>query len=123
VTLRVGIDLLSVDEVRDAIAAHDERYLQRVYTDAERRDCGEEPERLAARFAAKEALIKALRPDGEAVPWRDIEVRRDPAGWTELELHGSAARLADSQGVVSSAVSLTHDRDRASAVVVLELRG
>lgn len=121
VALRVGIDLLSVDEVRDAIAAHDERYLARIYTDAERRDCGEDPERLAARFAAKEAAIKALRPGDEALPWRDIEVRRDRAGWTELELHGAAARLAERQGVTSAAVSLTHDRDRVSAVVVLEL--
>jgi holo-[acyl-carrier protein] synthase len=119
--LRVGIDLLSVDEVRAAIASHDRRYLDRIYTSAELDDCGSDPQRLAARFAAKEATIKALRPGAEAVPWRDIEVRRHPHGWTDLELHGAAAELARRQGVTDTAVSLTHDGDRASAVVVVEL--
>lgn len=119
--VRVGIDLLSVGDVREAIATHDRRYLDRVYTPDEQRDCAGDPERLAARFAAKEAAIKALRPASEAVPWSDIEVRRDPAGWTDLVLHRAAARLAARDGVTSLAVSLTHDRDRASAVVVIEL--
>jgi holo-[acyl-carrier protein] synthase len=119
--LRVGIDLLSVEEVREAIAAHDRRYLDRIYTSAELHDCDSDPQRLAARFAAKEATIKALRPGTEAVPWRDIEVRRHPEGWTDLELHGAAAELARRQGVTDTAVSLTHDGDRASAVVVVEV--
>ena len=117
-TLRVGIDLVDVARVREAIAAHGERYLARIYTDAERADCRDDPERLAARFAAKEAALKVLRPDVDAVPWRTIEVRRSPTGWVELSLTGQAAELARRAGLQELALSLTHEGDRASAVVV-----
>jgi len=81
---RVGIDLVSVDTVRESIREHGDRYLERIYTEAELRDClgaeGTVPERLAARFAAKEATIKVLRPTDEPIPWHDIEVIRHPSG-------------------------------------------
>jgi holo-[acyl-carrier protein] synthase len=122
VSLRVGIDLVSVDAVRDSIRAHGARYLERIYTEAELRDCegaeGTNPERLAARFAAKEATLKALRPSDEAIPWRHIEVVRHPSGWVELELSGRAAASAAAQGLSGFAVSLTHEAGYASAVVV-----
>lgn len=120
--VRVGIDLVSVDTVRDSLHTHADRYLRRVYTDREVADCrterGVEPERLAARFAAKEATMKALRVADEAVPWHSIEVRRDPAGWVDLALSGRAAELAAAAGVGELAVSLTHEREYASAVVI-----
>jgi holo-[acyl-carrier protein] synthase len=123
-SLRVGIDLVSVDAVRDSIRTHGARYLERIYTAAELRDCegaagtSPEPERLAARFAAKEAALKALRPSNEAIPWRSIEVVRHPSGWVELELSGRAAASAVAQGLRDFAVSLTHEAGYASAVVV-----
>ncbi|HWT95715.1 MAG TPA: holo-ACP synthase [Solirubrobacteraceae bacterium] len=124
--VRVGIDLVRVEDVEDSINRHAERYLERVYTGRELADCrsehGVQAERLAARFAAKEAAIKVLRPDGEAVPWLDIEVRREPGGWVELELARRAAGLAERAGVASLAVSLTHESGYASAVVIAELR-
>ena len=90
--VRVGIDLVSVDTVRESIREHGDRYLERIYTEAELRDClgaeGTVPERLAARFAAKEATIKVLRPTDQPIPWRNIEVIRHPSGWVELELSG-----------------------------------
>jgi holo-[acyl-carrier protein] synthase len=124
--LRVGIDLASVDAVRESIRAHAERYLERVYTEGELRECqtaaGLDPERLAARFAVKEAAMKVLRPsDTAAVPWRTIGVRRGPSGSVELELSGPAAVLADEIGITELAVSLTHEADFAAAVVVAEL--
>jgi holo-[acyl-carrier protein] synthase len=119
--VRVGIDLVRVDDVRDALRAHGQRYLDRVYTPREVDDCGgpdAAAERLAARFAAKEAVLKVLRPAGEAVPWSDIEVRRDPGGWVDVELRGSAAALAGTRSVAHVSVSLTHEGDYASAVAL-----
>ena len=116
--LRVGTDLISVTEVRDAIAVHGERYLRRVYTPQERADTRDDPARLAARFAAKEAVVKVLRPDDDAIPWDHIQVRRRPGGWTDLVLHGRAAARAGEAGLIDWAVSLSHDGDLATAVAV-----
>jgi holo-[acyl-carrier protein] synthase len=79
-------------------------------------------ERLAARFAAKEATLKVLRAGDEGISLRAIEVRRDPGGWVDLELTGPAAALAAEAGLSGFAVSLTHDGGYASAVVLAELR-
>ena len=123
--VRVGIDLVSVASIQASIDAHGDRYLDRLYTARELSDCrsaGEiDPERLAARFAAKEATMKVLRPADQAIPWNTIEIRRDPAGWVDLELTGRAAALATEAGVRDLAVSLTHEGSYASAVVVAEL--
>jgi holo-[acyl-carrier protein] synthase len=120
--MRVGIDLVPVDVVRESIATHGTRYLERVYSPREISDCrrgGEiDPERLAARFAAKEAAFKALRVGDSPVGWRDVEVRRDPDGWVDLLLTGGAATLAEQAGITGLAVSLSHERGVATAVVV-----
>jgi holo-[acyl-carrier protein] synthase len=123
-TLRVGTDLVAVDSVRDSLSEHGEHYLQRIYTEGEIADCtspaGLDPERLAARFAAKEATLKVLRPDDQGIPWTDIEVRRDRTGWVALELSGTAAALASQVGVGDLALSITHEGGFASAVVVAQ---
>jgi holo-[acyl-carrier protein] synthase len=125
VPLRVGIDLVRVSAVREAFAQHGERYLQRVFTEREVADCGGpgRPDllRLAARFAAKEAALKALRAGDAAVPWPAVEVVRGEDGAPELELHGVAADLAAAAGIAGLAVSLTHEDEYASAVVVAEM--
>jgi holo-[acyl-carrier protein] synthase len=122
VPLRVGIDLVSVESVRDSVNEHAEHYLRRVYTEREVRDCskpgGVDPERLAARFAAKEATLKVLRPGEVGVPWFQIEVRRNPEGSVELELSGAAAALAAEAGLTELALSITHEGGFASAVVI-----
>jgi holo-[acyl-carrier protein] synthase len=123
VAQRVGIDLTSVERVREAVAAHGQRYLDRVYTPRERVDCGDDAARLAARFAAKEAAIKVLRPTAAtALPWSDIEVVRQPDGHVELVLAGLAAEHAAGQGLTGFAVSLSHEGDSACAVVCAEQR-
>jgi holo-[acyl-carrier protein] synthase len=120
--LRVGTDLVSIDTVRESIEDHAEHYLERVYTEREVRDCrtasGLDAERLAARFAAKEATLKVLRPREEGIPWNSIEVRRDPSGWVELALSGPAAALASDAGVTELSLSIAHEGAFASAVVV-----
>jgi holo-[acyl-carrier protein] synthase len=124
--IRVGIDLVSADAVRDSIRAHGERYVRRVYSEREVADCRTataiDPERLAARFAAKEATFKVLRGGDEALPWRDVEVVRDPSGWVELLLNGRAATLACEAGISHLALSLTHEQGLVAAVVVAEIR-
>ncbi len=120
--MRVGIDLVAVASIEEAIAAHGDHYLTRIYTEHELDDCRVEgavdAERLAGRFAAKEAAMKTLRPGDEAVPWSSIAVHRRAAGWVELELSGPAAELAEQAGIADMAVSLTHERGFAAAVVV-----
>jgi holo-[acyl-carrier protein] synthase len=119
---RVGIDLVSVQSVRDSISAHGAHYLERVYTEQEVRDCstadGIDAERLAARFAAKEAALKALRPEQEGILLRSIEVKRDASGRVELSLSGAAADLAAKDGLVALALSIAHEGGFACAVVV-----
>lgn len=117
--MRVGIDTVEVAAVEAALAAHGERYLRRVYTSREIADCGGDAERLAARFAAKEAAFKALRAGDGGIPWSAVEVVRAPGGHPELELHGPAAALADGFGAL--AVSMTHEAGLASAVVVAQV--
>jgi holo-[acyl-carrier protein] synthase len=122
---QVGIDLVAVDSVAEALRSpHGDRYLARIYTDAEIADCriatGVDPERLAARFAAKEAAIKVLQIGDDAVSMRDIEVRRDASGRVSLMLHGRAAELAARAGLVDFSVSLTHEGGFAAAVVVAD---
>lgn len=119
---RVGVDLTSVAEVAGSLAVQGERYLRRLFTEGEVASCagpdGPAPERLAARFAAKEAAVKVLRPTGSRPAWRDIEVRRDEDGACDLVLHGSAAALAAAQGIDRLALSLSHEAGMAVAVVV-----
>ena len=119
---RIGVDVARVTDIHDSVEAFGTRYLRRVFTDQEIASCaGSDVVRdrgLAARFAAKEALLKVLRVGDVAVDWREVEVRRTPGGWPELALHGELARLADSSRLRDTSVSLTHDRELAMAVVV-----
>jgi holo-[acyl-carrier protein] synthase len=98
-----------------------------VYTERELHDCttpvgAPDAQRLAARFAAKEATLKVLRSADEAVPWRTIGVRSGAHGAPAIELAGVAARLARRRGVESLAVSLTHEGPFAAAIVVANVR-
>jgi holo-[acyl-carrier protein] synthase len=113
---RVGIDLVDVSQIAGSIDAFGDRFLARVFTDAEvayARSTHDVAARLAARFAAKEAVRKALRLDG--VGWRDIEVVRRADGACDLALHG-AARAALGDGAL--ALSMSHEGDHATAVVI-----
>ena len=125
--MRVGTDLVVVADVRASVASFAGKYLERVYTPDELRECslpggGHDAERLAARFAAKEATLKALRTGDAAVPWTDVEVARHPDGSPRLRLSGAAAAIAEHDGVGELAVSLAHDGGLATAVVVAEAR-
>ncbi len=126
--LRVGVDLVHVGEVAAAVECFGDRYVTRIYTDHEisccRRDgvAGSGPayamESLAARFAAKEAVLKVLRPVDVQPAWRSIELHRMAGGWCEIRLSGPAAALADEAGVDGFAVSVSHEATLAAAVVI-----
>jgi holo-[acyl-carrier protein] synthase len=121
--LRVGIDLVEVDEVAATLHSNlGARYLSRIYTSREVEDCLRDrevdPIKLAGRFAAKEAAMKALRVGDRAVSWREVEVHRAEDGAPTLVLRGAAAALASEAGLAHFAVSMTHERKYASAIVV-----
>ncbi|KTR39074.1 MULTISPECIES: holo-ACP synthase [Curtobacterium] len=118
-TIRTGTDLAAVEDVVAGITAHGERYLSRVFTERERADCGDDPERLAARFAGKEAVVKLLRPaPDDAVLPTEVAVVLDTAGAPVVELSGRAAELAAALGCGPVAVSLSHERGLAVATAV-----
>jgi len=117
--VRTGCDLAAVDDVLTGISAHGERYLARVFTVRERTDAHDDPERLAARFAGKEAVIKLLRPTGgQAVPLHDVAIVLDGHGAPVVELTGAALTLAEAQGITVVDVSLSHERGLALATAV-----
>jgi holo-[acyl-carrier protein] synthase len=118
----VGIDLVRVSRVAESLERFGDRFLRRVFTDGEiayaHTSPALAPERLAARFAAKEATIKALDLTDQGVTWRSIEVEREPRGKCRLVLHGPARRAADAAGFAELSVSLSHEGDYATAVVL-----
>jgi holo-[acyl-carrier protein] synthase len=118
---RVGIDLVAVESIATSVRTHGDRYLRRIFTERELADCAGASDRLAARYAAKEATLKVLRPGpDDSVPWNEIEVVRNPAGWVDLALSGRAAELAAVTGIGGFSVSLTHEAEFASAIVIGE---
>lgn len=128
-TIRVGVDLVAVADVKKSVERFGDRYVERLFTPHEIACCrsGLVPgvpalqysfESLAGRFAAKEATVKVLRPVGPRPEWRSIEVFRTEGGWCEIRLRGRASVLADAAGIDQWAVSLTHEAAMAAAVVV-----
>lgn len=119
-----GIDIAEVPRIREVIERHGQRFLQRVFTEGEIQYCESKAnrvERYAARFAAKEAGMKALGTGwNHGVRWRDIEVARQPGGRPTLLLHGKAAEFAAKLGTTNIALSLTHTAGQAMAQVILE---
>ncbi len=116
---------MAIRDVAASIREFGDRYLTRIFTEAEVASCLANPTvplaaRLAARFAAKEAAVKTLRPAQPWMAWRDIEIRRHPGGWCDLALGGWAAELARESGLSEFAVSMSHDGDYATAVVVAQ---
>lgn len=119
-----GLDVAEVDRIRAAIERFGRRFIERVYTPAEIAYVGRKAnrfERYAARFAAKEAGMKAIGTGWRhGVRWRDFEVANLPSGKPTLLLHGVAARFAERLGVKSVSLSITHTAAVAVAFVIME---
>jgi holo-[acyl-carrier protein] synthase len=121
----IGTDLMEIARIAQSIDRFGERFLERIYTPREiaycRRKQKTAAESFAARFAAKEAGAKALGTGiSRGVSWLELEVGREPGGRPLLSLSGRAAERAQSLGINRVSLSLTHSRDVALAVVVME---
>ena len=119
-----GIDIAEVPRIRQSIARFGDRFLKRIYTAGEIRYCDSKAnrvERYAARFAAKEAAMKALGTGwSHGVRWRDCEVVRLPGGRPTISFHGKASEVAAQLGVKNAALSISHTVEQAIAQVILE---
>jgi holo-[acyl-carrier protein] synthase len=116
--LRCGIDMIENRRIADGMARFGDRFLNRFFTPNERADCEDQPHRLAARLAAKEAVAKALGTGIGDVSWQDIEIRGGERGRPLLVLHNAAAALSAELGLTEWDVSLTHTAEYSSAVAV-----
>ncbi len=121
--LLLGVDLAEVGRIEEMIRAHEARFLERCFTDRERAYCDANPKRraehYAARFAAKEAALKALGTGWSGgIAWTEVEVIRPPDGAPSIEMTGKAQELAESLGVSGWRLSLTHGAGFAIASAV-----
>ena len=119
-----GIDIAEVPRIRGAIERFGDRFLRRIYTQGEIRYCESKAnrvERYAARFAAKEAAMKALGTGwNHGVRWQDCEVVRQPGGRPTMHFHGRAGEFAARLNVKQAALSISHTAEQAIAQVILE---
>ena len=115
-TAEVGLDIIRVARIREALDRFGERFSRRVLTPAEARYVRDRPETFAGRWAAKEAVSKVLGLGVRGIGWRDIEIERLPTGQPAVRLHGRAAQRADQLGIDRVAVSITHEREYALAM-------
>jgi holo-[acyl-carrier protein] synthase len=114
----VGVDIVEIERVEKALGRHGQRMLGRVYTALEVAFCRGRVSELAARFAAKEAVMKALGTGARGVAWREIEVLPNHRGKPLVYLHGRAAARAERIGLRALDISMSHSRDFAVAFVV-----
>jgi len=114
----VGVDVIEIERIEVVLRRHGQRFLQRVYTSREQAYCrGRVPE-LAVRFAAKEAISKALGTGMRGIAWREMEILCDERGKPLVRLHGRARARAKELGLSQFAISLSHSRDYALAFVL-----
>jgi holo-[acyl-carrier protein] synthase len=122
-TFRHGVDVVDIDRIADLIELHESRFLDRCFTRREQDYCTWKhkhlAERYAARFAAKEAAMKALGTGwARGIRWTDIEVEREGAGQPRLRITGRAAEVAGEQGIREWALSMSHSNFTAMASVI-----
>ena len=121
-TIKIGTDICSIARIAKAYARFGQRLLKRILTPEEMEYVLSHKRhlaaRLAARFAAKEAASKALGRGFHGLQWKEIEIVKEPSGAPALRLHGRAAKIARQSGLTCFEVSLSHERDYASALVL-----
>ena len=113
-----GIDIVELERVAAALERHGQRFIDRIYTPIEAAICRGRPHELAARFAAKEAVMKALGTGARGVAWREIEVLLNRRGKPLVYLHGQARERANEIGLDGLDLSMSHSRQHAIAFVV-----
>ncbi|HEU0022691.1 MAG TPA: holo-ACP synthase [Dehalococcoidia bacterium] len=118
--LATGVDIIEISRVRRVLERYADRFQQRVFTSGEIAYCQGRAPNLAARFAAKEATMKALGTGVRGVSWKEIEVVRQPSGAPSIQLYGRAQARAQRLGVTEIALSLSHSQEFAVAFVVTQ---
>ena len=116
--LRTGIDLIEISRIEEVVARHGKHYLERIYTPAELEQCGKRVESLAGRFAAKEAVAKALGCGIGDITWKEIEILGDEHNAPVLTLHGVAEQKAKVLKLTTWSVSISHSQSHSVALAV-----
>lgn len=116
----IGVDIIEISRIERVIACWGGAFLRRVYTCPELKICGKKPSSLAARFAAKEAVVKALGAKNKGIGWKEIEILADPDGKPLVRLHSRAQSYAKGLGLAGLAISLSHSKEYAIAFVTGE---
>jgi holo-[acyl-carrier protein] synthase len=116
--LSVGVDIVEIERVESAIKREGERFLRRVYTETELGACQSRIPSLASRFAAKEAVMKALGIGGIGIAWREIEILTRADDRPSVKLHGRALNKAAELGLKEVSVSLSDSEQYAVAVAI-----
>ena len=119
---RIGVDIIEIARIENAISRWGEAFLRRLYTKSELELYHGHPSSLAARFAGKEAVIKALGPQIKGISLKEIEILSDHDGQPSVKLYGAARQRASSLGLDKIAISLSHSREHAIAFVVGEAK-
>jgi holo-[acyl-carrier protein] synthase len=114
----IGVDIIEIERIRQAIERWGERFLNRVYTREELSIYGHRAHSLAASFASKEAVMKVLGTGNRGVAWREIETLYHPTGKPLIRLNGRAKKQAEKMGIKEIDVSLSHSRDNAIATAI-----
>ncbi|MFL2783744.1 MAG: holo-ACP synthase [Dehalococcoidia bacterium] len=118
--LITGVDIIEIKRVEKVAFSYGDRFLKRIYTDGEIEYCRGRAPQLASRFAAKEAVMKALGTGIRGVGWRDVEITRKRGMAPHIKLHGRAKKRASQIGLKGLAISLSHSKEFAVASVIGE---
>ena len=116
--LHSGIDIIEIDRIQNVLIKHPERFLRKIFTEYEINYCRGRATQLAARFASKEAAMKALGTGIRGVGWREVEVQRLRSGKPYIILHGRAKKRAESMGIKKIELSISHSKNLATAMAV-----
>jgi holo-[acyl-carrier protein] synthase len=114
----IGTDIIEIERIRQAIERYGDRFLNRVYTEAELKIYGHRAHSLAASFASKEAVMKVLGTGNRGVAWREIEVLFHKTGKPYIKLNGRAEKVAQKLGIKEIDVSMSHSRENAIAMAI-----
>ncbi len=118
----IGVDIIEIARIEEAIARWGERFLRRLYTELELGLSRRKPGLLAARFAGKEAVMKALGTGARGISWKEIEIVTEPSGKPLVHLYGKAQNRAVALGLGKLAISLSDSKEYAIAFVIAETR-
>ena len=115
---QIGVDIIEIARIEEAVNTWGERFLHRIYTESELRLCNNHAQSFAVRFAGKEAVMKALGTGVKGISWKEIEILAEPSGKPWVRLTGKAQGKATDLGLSNLAISLSHSREYAIAFVV-----